>query len=157
MIYIRVYSQSILSSLQHPLERCDGQCVMTVTPWIFAVFAGILPWKARRPRRGCSPVSRRVSTVSGRCSSRRSPTPDRGTCRSSPARWATGAASRSRCSRSLRNPPLRSSPLQRARNDPAAPARAFKSIARVSRRGRCETIQYQNTNIPRRLTWMCEA
>lgn len=71
--------------------------------------AGVLPWKARHPRPGCSPVSRRVSTVSWRRSSRRSPTPDRDTCRSPPARWATGAAFRSRCSQGLRNPSLRSS------------------------------------------------
>lgn len=68
-----------------------------------------LPWKARHPRPGCSPVCLRASTVSWRWSSRRSPTPGRDICRSPPARWATGAVCRCRCCRSLRNPSPRSS------------------------------------------------
>lgn len=68
-----------------------------------------LPWRARHPRPGCSPVCLRASTVSWRCSSPRSPTPGRGICHSPPARWATGAVCRCRCWRSLRNPSPRSS------------------------------------------------
>lgn len=68
-----------------------------------------LPWKARHPRPGCSPVSLRASTVSWRWSFHHSPTPGRDICRSPPARWATGAICRCRCCPSLRNPGPRTS------------------------------------------------